>query len=169
MPKFTEPNYNIKKITIRDAHIQFRNFGGGRYGREITLQIDDPDIAQEMADAGWPVRTKIPEDPNYDPTYQMRVAISYRDREGHPFDENDTRLPHIYMCTRKRQHELNEDTIARLDRAELDKVDLTVRARWWKDENSGEWHIKAFLSRLYATICEDDLDAEYAEQEYPEE
>ena len=51
----------------------------------------------------------------------------------------------------------------------LDKVDLTDRARWWKDENSGEWHIKAFLSRLYATICEDDLDAEYAEQEYPEE
>lgn len=169
MPKFTEPNYNIKKITIRDAHIRFRNFGGGRYGREITLQIDDPDIAQEMADAGWPVRTKIPEDPNYDPAYQMRVAISYRDREGHLFDENDTRLPHIYMCTRKRQHELNEDTIARLDRAELDKADLTVRARWWKDENSGEWHIKAFLSRLYATICEDDLDAEYAEQEYPEE
>ena len=49
MPNFTEPNYNIKKITIRDAHIRFRNFGGGRYGREITLRIDDPDIAQEMA------------------------------------------------------------------------------------------------------------------------
>ena len=120
-----------------------------------------------MANDGWPVRTIIPDDPNYDPIYQMRVAISYRDREGHLFDENDTRLPHIYMCTRKRQHELSEDTIARLDRAELDKVDLTVRARWWENENG--WHIKAFLSRLYATICEDDLDAEYAEQEYPEE
>ena len=169
MPKFTEPNYNIKKITIRDAHVRYRNFGGARYGRELTLQIDDPEIAQEMANDGWPVRTIIPDNPDYDPRYQMRVAISYRDREGHLFDENDTRLPHIYMCTRKRQHELNEDTIARLDRAELDKMDLTVRARWWKDENSGEWHIKAFLSRLYATICEDDLDAEYAEQEYPEE
>ena len=74
MPNFTEPNYNIKKITIRDAHIRFRNFGGGRYGREITLRIDDPDIAQEMANDGWPVRTIIPDDPNYDPIYQMRVA-----------------------------------------------------------------------------------------------
>ena len=83
------------------------------------------------------------------------------------FDENDTRLPHVYMRTRKRKHELNEDTIARLDRAELDKVDLTIRARWWENEEG--WHIKAFLSRLYATICEDDLDAEYAEQECPEE
>ncbi len=25
MPKFTEPNYNIKKFTIRDAHVRYRN------------------------------------------------------------------------------------------------------------------------------------------------
>lgn len=72
MPKFTEPNYNIKSLTIRNAHVRYRNFGGGRYGREITLQIDDPEIAQEMANDGWPVRTIIPEDPSYDPRYQMR-------------------------------------------------------------------------------------------------
>lgn len=167
MPKFTQPNYEIKKITIRNAHLRYRNFGGGKYGREITLQIDDPEIAQEMANDGWPVRTIIPDDPSYEPRYQMRVAISYRDREGRRFDENDTRLPYIYMCTKKNQHLLDEDHIERLDRAELDKVDLTIRARWWENEDG--WHIKAFLSRLYATICEDDLDAEYAEQEYPEE
>lgn len=154
---------NLDNILIEDAHVIFRNFSGeeSKYNRagkrNFCVIIEDPDLAQKLADDGWNVRLLRPRDEDEQPRHYLQVEVNY-----------DSKFPpKVIMITRHSRVDLLEGTIGSLDYAELKKVDILVRPYQW--EVNGKEGVKAYLKTMYVTIEEDELEAKYAEEEYPDE
>lgn len=152
--------YNkIPNVMFENARLLFRNFAGNenRYNvagnRNFCVVIPDEDMAVRMKNDGWNVRRREPRDPGDAPTYYVQVTVRFNHIP-----------PKIMMITSRNRTQLDEESIASLDYAEIKMVDLTIRGYEWEPGK-----IKAYLKTMYVTIEEDEFEAKYADEEYPGE
>ena len=143
-------------LNIENASIGYRNFAGretdfNEKGRRNFSVFFDADTAEELMAEGWNVR-RVKSSPDDDPTYFMKVAVRY-----------DTVPPTIYLVdpTTKKKRVMSEDSIANLDRAEFENIDLTITPYDW--ERNGRSGRKAYLKTMYVTLKRDTIDRKYAE------
>lgn len=142
-------------VTIENARIVFRNFAGREErfnpaGRRNFGVILPDDVAEQMVKDGWNVKYLKPREEDEQPQPWLQVAISYK-----------VRPPRVVMVTSRGRTSLPEELIEALDYADLAVVDLIVNPySWTVDGKSG---IKAYLTSIFVTIAEDDLERKYAD------
>lgn len=149
-------NERIDDLQIEGAHILFKNFSGkestyNRAGnRNFSVRIDDPELAQKLADDGWNVRVMQPRDDEEGVRHRIEVTVRF-----------DNIPPKIRMISGGRMVQLDEESVGCLDTAEITNVDLVIHpARW---EVAGRSGVKAYLRTMYVTIREDAFASKYAD------
>lgn len=145
-------------LQIDGARICYRNFAGrgGQYNdegeRNFSLIIPNQDLAEQLIEDGWKVIIKEPRDPDETPFMHMPVKVRFG-ANGIP----------AYLISGRARITLNEDTIGRLDKIQIENVDLDIRPfNWQKGNRSGR---AAYLHaiRVYQKI--DRFTAEYEAEE----
>lgn len=148
---------------MENARLIFRNFEGreekyNRKGdRNFGLIIEDPEVAQQLAEDGWNIKELTPKNnDDYDDTpeviYWLSVTVRF-----------DNIPPKVMLVTRRKKTRLNEENINTVDYANIAKVDLTVTPYDW--EVNGKTGTKAYLQTMYVTINEDEFADKYADLE----
>lgn len=152
---------NDNTVMIEDAKILFRNFSGaeGQYNAEGDRNFSvllDPQVAEAMANDGWPVKyTKIREEGDIAEPF-IQVSVKYQGRGG-----KAVRPPRITMITSRGRTNLGEGEVELLDSAEIISADMIIRPfEWSVGDKSG---IKAYLQTLFVKIQEDALELKYAD------
>lgn len=146
-------------LQIDDARITFRNFSGegDRYNREgdrnFALIIPDAETAELLQEKGWNVKIKPPREEGDDPFMYMKVNVKFNDRG-----------PNCYLISGRNRVRLNEDTINRLDRVDIQSVDLDIRPYDW--EMRGDTGRSAYLVSIQV---HQRINDRFAEDEWPEE
>lgn len=152
---------NDANLIIKNAVIFSKNFEGkekinpktGRVanneGERNFCVVLDPDIAEKLRRDGWNVKEFNRRDPNDEPGYFVQVKVEF---SKFP--------PKIWLVNSEGKRLLRERGVESLDWADLEKIDIEIRPRFWQDD-SGKTHVKAYLHSGYFTIEESELDREY--------
>lgn len=140
---------------VENAHITYRNFKGearqynNAGNRNFNLILSERD-AQIFKDAGFRVRERSGRDGHEDDViYLMQVNVSYK-----------FRAPKVVVINGKTKTELDEETIARLDYADVEYIDLTIRPYYWQMPD-GRTGVKAYLNSMYVTLASDPFEDKY--------
>lgn len=140
-------------LTIEDAELIFLNFAGEakQYNiegdRNFCVVLDD-ESAQQLIELGWNVKTREARDEGDSPRHILKVAVKFGDFP-----------PELYMLTSKNKTLVPEEMLGLLDKAEVERVDITIKPYAWSV--NGNTGIKAYLKRLYMKIEENYLDLKY--------
>lgn len=146
----------VPGFVIEDAELLFKNFTGtpGTYNRDGAKNfcvILEPEMAEAMLEEGYPVKYLKPFDEQDDPKPYVQVKINFKSKKP----------PRIWMITSRGKNALDEDTCMLLDTADIVKADLMVNPYEW--EVRGDSGISVYLSSLFVTIRENELDRKYAD------
>ena len=148
MSKFTIDERG--NLVVEDAKIRWRNFAGVEYKynekgiRNFCVDIDNIDVADELKDRGWNIRIRSVIGSDEIVPY-VSVAVRY-----------GRISPKIVIVTDRKKTYLDETTVASLDYAELESVDLIIRGREWEPGK-----VKAHLKTGYFTIHKDAFADKY--------
>ena len=142
-------------LEIENARIIWRNFSGdpdkfhpkGGY-RNFNVVIDDPELAQKLANDGWNIKIRPPREEGEEPLHTLEVAVSF---ENYP--------PKVIMVTSRNKVELDEESIGTLDSADILSTDLIISPYHY--DVQGKEGIKAYLKTAYVTIEEDRFAEKY--------
>lgn len=150
-------------VMMEGVRIIFRNFEGrgGKYNKEGARNfgvILPEDVAEAMANDGWPVKRLRPSDEEQEQGIEqgppwLPVKVAY-DR-GRP--------PRIISITSRGRTNITEDTVQGLDNINMANVDLIVGPYHW--DVNGKQGISIYLQTMYVTVEEDELDRKYAAME----
>jgi hypothetical protein len=142
-------------VLIENARIIFRNFAGvqkqfNKAGdRNFSVVLDDK-LAQRLIEDGWNVKwLKAREEGDQDQPH-LPVALRF-----------DVRAPRVVLVTGDNRTFLDEDSVAVIDTADIENVDLIIRAFDWSRDDGASGR-KAYLKSIYVTIHEDELERKYA-------
>lgn len=144
----------FKTFKIEDAQIIWRNFEGreGQFNikgnREFSV-ILNPEEYNDLGALGWNVKIREPREEGEEPLLYITVTVGYKFRP-----------PRITMVTSRARTPLDEERVAVLDWANIEKVDLIARANEWTV--NGKSGMKAYLQTMFVIIEEDDLERKYA-------
>lgn len=148
---------------IKRTDLYFRNFRGENKfnpkDKRPTFAIKlDPVLADKMEEEGWYIRwTKVrddaPEDIESIP--YLKVTCNFEAK----------RPPLVAMIVGKTVTNLDKNTIATLDAANIDRMTIKVRPYVW--DESGKYGAAAILEGMNVYVEEDDLQSEL--REYMEE
>lgn len=144
----------IPDLTIENATIFGRNFAGkeGQYNRAgergFCVRIDDADQAQALLEDGWNVKISRSTRPDEDPRYYLPVKVRF-----------DPVPPEVYMIRGRAKTRMTEDTIATLDNADIECIDLVLNPYQWNVQ--GKAGVTAYLKVMYATVKENPFANKY--------
>lgn len=144
------------KFQVENARLIYKNFSGEatRFKPEGTRTFSvvlDKATADAMANDGWNVKCKLPEEDDAETFCFIEVTVGYKFKP-----------PKIIIITETGRTNLTEETVGTLDWADIKTVDLIARAYEW--DVSGKTGIKAYLKTMFVTIDEDDLERKYAKK-----
>lgn len=155
-------NSNTRIFKVEDARITYRNFKGEarQYNKEGNRNFNvilTPDQARMFSEEGFRVRERSAREEGGDPVYLMSVSVSFKFRP-----------PKVVVIRGKHKIELDEETIAELDYADIDYIDMTIRPYYWNMPD-GKCGVKAYLNSMYVTLVDDPFEDKYTEDESEEE
>ena len=110
----------IPTLCIEDAEIFWKNFSGREQqynekgNRNFCVFIDDEETAQKLINDGWNIKIKQPYDETEDSRYYVQVKLNY----------DSAQPPVVVLKKGKNMIHLDEDTVGRLDTADIIYVDL---------------------------------------------
>lgn len=152
----------LPEMRIENARILFKNFSGeerkdpntgkivNREGsRNFCVQVPEDD-AERLKNDGWNIKHTKPSDEYDDVLYYLPVEVRF-----------DNFPPAIDMFTKRRRERLTEGTVSLLDGAQIKAADIAINPSAW--EVNGRSGIKAYLSKAYIVIEEDDWEDKYAD------
>lgn len=149
----------LDTITIKNADIGKTNFTGdiiGKYGKEekryIIVRLD-PEVAEDLKEAGWHVKTSNPTDPSYEPYSYIKVRLNF---DGFYYNGLRKRTK-IYQVTKNNNILLDENTVKGLEGCYFEKVDLRIVHVYYKTYD--QWSM--VLDTGFFTIEPDELYDEY--------
>ena len=145
-----------EKITIYGAKLCFRNFSGkpSEYNaegdRNACIILND-EQAEELAQAGWPVKVRPPrEDHEDEGNFNfMKFKVKY--------GANPNLHPKIYRIVNGKQVLMTERTLGALDYDVIENVDVRLRPFNYKPGKCS-----AYVDTMYVTVEDDPLAAKYA-------
>lgn len=149
-------------LQIDGARICYRNFTGkaGEYNaegdRNFSLIIPDQDMAQKLIDDGWKVVIKENNDPDATPFMHMPIKVR--------FSKNGSGIP-VWLISGSSRIRLDENTIGRLDRIQIESVDMDIRPWDWQKGNRSGRAAYLHAIRVYQKI--DRFTAEYENDTVP--
>lgn len=150
----------IPNLEVEGARLIFRNFAGkpdkfnAKGGIRKFGVIIDPANAESLIEEGWNIKVLPPKDADGEPLYYLSVKVQY----------GEYRQPNIYLITNDKRQLLEEDTVASLDYAELENVDLVIQPHYW--EVNGKSGINAYLKTGYFKIHTDSFASKYEDLPY---
>lgn len=152
--RFIEGNY----VEIDECRITWKNFSGMNTdfpnpdNRGFAVVIPDPEVGEELLDRGWNVVVKPPIKDGDPDRYYLPVKFNYK--KG--FE------PDIEMRSGRKRVELTEQTVDKLDRADIVSVSLDVKKSNW--ENRGRAGVTNYLQCMKAVLRVNRFAAEYEEE-----
>lgn len=146
-------------ISVENARIAFRNFSGAATkfnpaGRRNFCLLLEEDLAQSMAEDGWNIRELQAREEGDAPQPYVQVVVAYYEEP-----EKQRFNPKIVLVTGQGKTLLDEETINVIDWADISKIDLVIRPYNW--EVNGKTGIKAYLTKMFVTIVEDEIESKY--------
>lgn len=149
------PREPRQTFTVENAQLtRYSNFSGrptkfNAQGGDRTFSIilDDPKVAQRMAEDGWNVKFPKPgEEDERDVTIDVKVKF-------------DRMPPRIVVVTSTSRFDLNEDTVELLDSMDIASCDIICNASFY--DVNGKTGIAAYLKKMVVVIEEDELDKKW--------
>lgn len=140
-------------VYLENSEIKWSNFSGleGKFNaagdRNFCVMLE-PDVAQQMQQDGWNIKTLTPRDEQDETRYYVQVKVSYK-----------IKPPKVVLVTSRNKTSLPEDLVGMIDLADISHADLVLTAyRWNVNGKSG---IKAYLKSGYFVMHEDKFDQKY--------
>lgn len=156
---------NLSNLEIANAKLFSKNFSGKQTqfnpegNRNFCLAIGsyadgefviDNELAENLKADGWNIRYLQPRREGDLPLPYVNVKVAFE-----PFP------PKVWLINNTGRVTLTEDTVGTLDWAEIERVDIVVRPRYWESRVGSGSGIKAYLKSAYITIREDKFESQY--------